>query len=79
MKSHVAPKRSVACRGLLSDAPVVLKKCVLGPNGPRIKDKSIQEIVVNMLTRCRLLVVSGPVSFQECLPTEQVVILTKFK
>ena len=33
----------------ISNAPIVFKECVLGPNGPRIKVKSVQDIVVSIL------------------------------
>jgi hypothetical protein len=33
----------------LSGAPILLTNCVLGPNGPRIKAKAFQEIVVGIL------------------------------
>jgi hypothetical protein len=33
----------------LSNDPIVLKACVLGPNGPRFKVKAVQEIVVSIL------------------------------
>jgi hypothetical protein len=32
----------------LSNDPIVLKACVLGPNGPRFKVKAVQGIVVNL-------------------------------
>jgi hypothetical protein len=42
------PKRSAGEPKALSNAPIVLKKCVPGPNGPRIKVKAVQEIVVSI-------------------------------
>jgi hypothetical protein len=33
----------------LSNSSIVLKRWVFGPNGPRIKVKAVQEIVVNTL------------------------------
>jgi hypothetical protein len=33
----------------LASALIALKKCVLGPNGPRIKAKAVHEIVVSSL------------------------------
>ena len=35
----------------LSSALIALKKCVLGPHGPRIAVKAVQEAVVNLLQR----------------------------
>jgi hypothetical protein len=33
----------------LSNAPTVLEKCFLGPNGPRIRVKAVQDIVVSIV------------------------------
>jgi len=42
------PKRSAGEPKALSNTPIVLKKRILGPNGPRIKVKAVQEIVVSI-------------------------------
>jgi len=44
-------KRSAGEPKALSNTPIVLKKRILGPNGPRIKVKAVQEIVCKYLTQ----------------------------
>ena len=57
----------------VSNAPIVLKVCVLGPNGPRIKIRAVQEIVITILHGERLHAMARHISLREHLQTEQTV------